>query len=74
MKCSVCAKDKNELTPKKSKLSGSPLYLCTECLDNKREPRYLIIIYGRAQGIIHVLPYIKEHRYVGKEILASELV
>jgi hypothetical protein len=40
----------------------------------KREPRYLIIIYGRANGFDSVAPYIKQRRYVGKEILAQEFV
>lgn len=74
MKCSVCGKDKNELTPKKSKLSGGPLFLCTLCLESKREPRYLIIIYGRANGFDSVSEYVKQHRYAGPDILAKEFV
>lgn len=74
MKCSSCGRDKNSLTPKKSRLSGTPLFLCSECVDMKREPRYLIIIYGRANGFDSVAPYIKQRRYVGKEILAQEFV
>ena len=38
------------------------------------EPRYLIIIHGKAQGFEAVSPWIKKRRYIGEEILASELV
>ena len=74
MKCSVCSKDKFELTPKKSRLTGTALFLCTECIESKREPRYLIIIYGRQNGFDSVSEYIKQRRYTGKDILAEELV
>lgn len=74
MKCSSCGKDKNSLTPKKSKLSGTQIFLCTECIEKKREPRYLIIIYGRANGFDSVAEYVKQQRYVGDKILAEEFV
>lgn len=74
MKCSACQMDKFELTPKKSRLTGTPLFLCTECIAEKREPRYLIIITGRTRGFDSVSEYIKNHRYVGRDILAEEFV
>ena len=75
MTCSSCGKNKNELTPQKSKLSSATtLYLCNECIAEKREPRYLIILHGRANGFESVSEYIKRRRYVGKEILAQEFV
>lgn len=48
------------------------LFLCNECIENKREPRYLIILMGRANGFEYVSDYIAKRRYVGEEILASE--
>ena len=74
MKCSSCGMDRFELTPKKSRLSGTQLFLCTECIEKRREPRYLIIIHGRAEGFDSVAEYIRNRRYVGKDILAEELV
>lgn len=49
------------------------LYLCDECIKAKREPRFLIVLQGRALGFEAVAPYIRAHRYVGKPILAKEL-
>lgn len=75
MICSTCKQSKNELHPKKSKVAaGMTLLQCRECIDNKREPRYLIILYGRKEGFNHVSDFIKYRRYVGEEILASELL
>jgi len=48
--------------------------MCTECIENKREPRYLIILVGRMEGHLKVADYIKNHRYVGEDILAKEIV
>lgn len=74
MKCSACGLDKHQLIPKKSRLTGTPLFLCNDCIEQKREPRYLIIIHGRSNGFESVAPYIKARRYVGKDILAQEFV
>lgn len=75
MTCSACGKNKNELTPQKSRLAtATTLYLCGDCIKDKREPRYLIILHGRANGFESVADYIKRHRYVGKEISAHEFV
>ena len=75
MICSTCKQHKNELTPRRSAIDRKTmLYLCSKWLDEKMEPRYLIIIHGKAQGFEAVSPWIKKRRYIGEEILASELV
>lgn len=75
MICSVCNNNKHELHPKKSKLmDGMTLLLCNSCLDSKKEPRFVVVLHGRANGIQSVSSYIKEHRYAGADITASELV
>lgn len=75
MRCSCCDKQKNELQTRKSKLMKSMmLHLCNDCAKAKREPRALIIIYGRRFGAESVSEYIRNHRYVGAEISAKELV
>ncbi len=75
MLCYSCGKPKNELVPKKSKLLGGiNLLLCNKCLENKYEPRWIIILAGRKYGPEFVKEYIKNTRYVGKEISASELI
>lgn len=75
MVCSSCSKQKQELHPKKSKLMPSmTLYLCNDCVKSKMEPRFLIILYGRANGAESVVDYVKSHRYCGEPILAKELI
>lgn len=75
MRCSSCDKQRAELHPRKSRLLGSlTLFLCNDCTRAKMEPRYLIIMYGRRHGAEAVSDYIKNHRYVGEDILAKELV
>lgn len=75
MICSTCSKQRAELHPRKSRLMPSvTLYLCNDCTKAKMEPRYIIILYGRANGAESVSEYIRNHRYVGAPILAKELV
>jgi protein-arginine kinase activator protein McsA len=75
MLCSSCSKPKAELHPRKSRLlAGTMLYLCNDCAKAKMEPRYIIILHGRSNGAESVSDYIRNHRYVGKPILAKELV
>lgn len=74
MTCSVCKKSKNEVHAKKSRLLPTmKLLLCNDCLENKREPRFVIVIVGR-DDFKAVEEYIKHHRYVGADITAKELV
>lgn len=73
--CSVCSGQREQLTPKKSKLLKTmTLYLCGECLKGNKEPRYLIILVARTKGPTTVIDYVKHHRYAGEPILAKELL
>lgn len=73
--CSVCSGHREQLHPKKSRLLKTvTLYLCNDCLKGNREPRWLIIMIGRAKGPAAVLDYVKHHRYAGEAILAKELM
>ena len=65
---------------KKSKvLPGVPMYLCQDCLDNKREPRGFLVVAGRQaasrdENPVEALAYwIKGHRYLGPPITLREL-
>jgi hypothetical protein len=80
MICTSCKKPKASLKQKKSRaLPGVQMYLCQDCLDNKREPRAFLILAGRAaadrgENPIDVLSYwIKNHRYLGEAITLREL-
>lgn len=73
MKCSSCGKQKANLSARKSKLIPSiNLIYCADCIKGRFEPRYIIILYGRLNGFESVVDYVKNHRYVGNPILASE--
>jgi hypothetical protein len=53
------------------------LFLCTECFEAKREPRFLVILVARDKkngGLEKVRDYIRHHRYYGDKIRADELV
>jgi hypothetical protein len=75
LKCTVCRKHKAQLRTRKSKLiSDMPLLLCNECFEQKREPRFAIILTARKEGYEAVEDYIKYNRYVGPEIILKELL
>lgn len=80
MKCTSCNKPKAALKQKKSKvLPGVPMYMCQDCLDNKREPRGFIVLAGRSaaqkgDNPVEILGYwIKGKRYCGADITLREL-
>jgi len=75
MNCFSCKKDKNQLYPKKSDiLDNITHYMCKSCIDAKYEPRWVIVLAGRSSGFDSVRDYILNHRYVGVEITAQELM
>jgi hypothetical protein len=75
MKCYSCQKSKNELHPKKSEiLDGVVALMCQTCIDAKYEPRWIIVLGGRQKGPEAVRDYIIKRRYIGNEILATELI
>lgn len=75
MICYSCSKPKANLTLRKSSLlSGVNLLLCQSCVNDKLEPRWTIILSGRKYGPEHVREFIIRHRYIGREITATELI
>jgi len=75
MLCFSCGKQKDQLHPFKSNiLNGINLFMCQICIDNKFEPRWVIILGGRQNGAESVRDYIIKHRYVGRKIAAEELI
>jgi len=74
MICSSCKKPKKNLQTKKSALlASSSLLVCPTCIENRFEPRHLIILVGRTKGPEFVRDYIVNRRYIGDEITAREL-
>jgi hypothetical protein len=75
MQCFSCGKQKNELQPKKSDIiNGVTLLMCQTCLEDKFEPRWVVILGGRQNGVESVREYIIKRRYVGRVIDAEELI
>jgi protein-arginine kinase activator protein McsA len=75
MNCYSCNKQKANLEPTKSALiSGITLFLCATCLEEKLEPRWVIILAGRQNGTEYVRDYIIKRRYIGNTISGEELI
>ena len=75
LNCYSCGKQKNELHPKKSDiLDGVISLMCQTCIDSRFEPRWVIVLGGRSKGADSVRDYIVKRRYLGKDILANELI
>lgn len=75
MLCYSCGKQKNDLISKKSSLlHGINLFMCQTCIENKFEPRWVIILAARSNSPAYVRDYIVKRRYIGNEISGSELI
>jgi NMD protein affecting ribosome stability and mRNA decay len=75
MLCYSCNKQKNEINLKRSSLlPGVNLMMCPSCIELKYEPRWVVILAGRQRGPQYVREYIVKKRYIGNEILGSELI
>lgn len=75
MICQSCNKPKNDLTTKKSSLlPGINLFMCAICIENKYEPRWVIILAARQGDPAVVRDYVVKRRYIGRDISGSELM
>lgn len=72
--CYSCNKTKNKLNLKRSLLLPINLFMCQTCIDEKFEPKWVIVVAGRQNGHESVKEFIQKRRYVGEEITASELL
>lgn len=72
--CYSCNKSKNKLSAKKSTLFNINLLMCESCINEKYEPRWVIVLSGRQNGPDSVKEIILKRRYLGNEITASELL
>ena len=72
--CYSCNKSKNKLAVKPSGLLGINLFMCQTCIDSKFEPRWVVILAGRANGHEYVKEFVQKKKYIGLEISASELL
>jgi hypothetical protein len=73
--CTVCKKQKSVLRPRKSKLiSTMSMWLCNDCFDGKKEPRFAVLLVARQSGVESVRDYIRTRRYEGDKITLDELI
>lgn len=72
--CYCCNKTKASLNVKRSALLPINLLMCETCINNKYEPRWVVILSGRQYGHEVVKDYVAKKRYPGEEIKASELL
>lgn len=76
MICQSCGQPKNELHPKSSQLIKTmTLILCNSCIESGLEPRYMIILAIRSLGAsTKASKLISQRKYIGPDILASDIV
>lgn len=72
--CYSCKKTKNKLSVKKSTLMPINLFMCDSCISDKLEPRWVVILSGRQNGIDAVRDVVTKRRYLGDVISAEELI
>jgi hypothetical protein len=72
--CYSCNKSKNKLNVRRSILLPINLFLCQTCIDDKLEPRWVILIAGRQNGHDSVKEFVQKKKYIGSEITAAELL
>jgi hypothetical protein len=72
--CYSCNKTKNKLNAKRSSLLPINLLMCETCINSKLEPRWVIILAGRQNGMDSVKEFVVKKKYVGSDISASELM
>jgi len=72
--CYSCNKTKNKLNLKRSSLLPINLFLCQTCIDEKFEPRWVVLIAGRQNGHDSVKDFVQKKKYIGSEITAAELL
>jgi hypothetical protein len=72
--CYSCNKTKNKLNAKRSSLLPINLLMCETCINSKLEPRWVVVLAGRQNGMDSVKEFVVKKRYVGNDISASELI
>ena len=73
-RCKCCDAAGDLVVRKSSLKKGVQFALCPVCLKENHEPRWWLILFGRANGVRAVEKQVKNGLYCGKEILARELL
>jgi len=73
--CYSCRSNKSKISATSSNLlKGINLLMCSTCIDKKLEPRWAIVISARLGGAEKIKDYVLNKRYIGDDIVASELL
>lgn len=81
IKCTVCQRPRHSLKARKSRLKPDmQMWLCGECIEARREPRFLVVLIARNDRS-RLSPDVKEalrdcivkHKYYGEKITAEEI-
>jgi len=73
MICTSCTKNVSPFYKVPSQLLPITLNLCGRCMTEGLEPRFAVVLAGRVD-IDLVTDHIKDRRYLGAEISATELI
>ena len=71
--CTSCRTESRKLNATSSKLMPSMLFLCETCRKLGYEPRSFVVLAAK-EGNKLAASYIKGHKFVGKDILAKEIL
>lgn len=66
--------ESNDLTVTQSRLLPIVILLCRQCYRLKYEPRPVIILKARSEGMDSVKDYLANGKYYGERIQAVELI
>jgi hypothetical protein len=73
--CYSCTSSKSKINAVDSRLlNGIKLLMCSTCIDKNYEPRWAIVISARHGGSEKIKDYVLNKRYIGEDIVASELL
>jgi hypothetical protein len=74
--CQSCGEQKMTLQRAKSSLiKGMELTMCATCIENKYEPRFIVILATRSYGMNDTIKkVINDRKYLGDVIAASDIL
>ena len=73
-KCQCCDAPGEQIVTKSKLKKSISFHLCPVCSTGNHEPRFWIILFGRANGVRCIEKPVKNALYCGNEILLRELL
>lgn len=72
--CSVCGLDEGLELMSSAVLPGARYLACIDCRNEEKEPRPLVVLGSKYGNRELAEEYIRDNRYLGAEIKASEIL